>query len=862
MNTSPRRTRPAAGLLVCALAALILLPAPSPAGSFLPPRSATEGPRTLFLLSTETVSGCEAVEDAIEAEGGRVGFVFRPSAVVAFLSRESAERIARRPGILGVHFGPAGRSAYGDLTLEQETGLRIWNEIYMGLVNREGPLHPEGGPGPGRDHSSGVAVPEEFRDVTQPFRKKGYGAGSLSTSEYMILDGPGSRHKEFHVNFVFPESNGGIDSSTEDWTTADMQTMMVECVEGLEWWADRYPPARLSFAIATTWAVSSPWEPINHPHTFDATWIDDLMDTLGYGGANHFYKVRNFDNNYLVSATDTWFNTVFVVNSKNDADGRFTDSWFDYSYFGGPYLVMTYDNGPWGHGNTDYLFAHETGHTFYALDEYASSGCTDTEKAGYLYWANGNCENGGGDTVQCIMRNNTRNEYVNGSVCSFTRGQIGWIDSDSDSIPDIVDHPPLLTLNDFGDTMTCDSTPTFAGSVIPEVEPNQNPVRYSSGSSSGDSISVNSVSAVEYRVDGGAWQPATPSDGAWDEADEQYTFTPALSPCTRVLIEVRAKNSRDLYSAIASDNLIVRPGYEWGDDFNDGDVSDWTIASTGGAAIVLDNTVVHSGIYSIQVIGSATTGEYARAVSPDLGAAPSPTIDLTEPYSIEFYFQWSSFHWARFVLFGCVGIILDQPGLPIKYDKNGDWSGLTNIGNAFSTYIPVNTWGKVEIDVTPQSRQYTISLAGTLLGTATYNAGFTPVSQLSFMDHGSSTDYLNAHYDDFVVEGCAVLSTIVAGPSGTGPSESAIRLTAAPNPFNPWVEIRYASPSGAGGELLVYDVTGALVRTLAPGAGAPAGGTLIWDGRDHSGHALPSGVYFVRLRSGGESVTRKILLLR
>ncbi|MFH1680775.1 MAG: T9SS type A sorting domain-containing protein [Candidatus Eisenbacteria bacterium] len=860
IRRSPRPA-PRAPLLAPALSLVALLFAAGTAASFVPSRSAPEGDRALILLSTSTVEACVAVERAVESEGGRVAFVFRPSVVTAFLPPLAAARIAERPEVLDVRTGPADPAAYGALTREQEAGLAIWNDIYMGLANRGGPVHPEGGPGPGRDYSCGIPVPERHRGTTEDFGKKGYGAGWFSTSEYMILDGPGSRHKEFHVNFVFPESNGAIDQSTENWTLPDMQLMMAECVEGIEWWIARYSPARLSITVATTWAVPSPWEPINHTHAFDSIWVDDLMDTLGYGGSSHFNKVRNFDNNYLVSANEAWFNTVFVVNSKNDPDGRFTDNWFDYSYFGGPYMVMTWDNGPWGNGNTDYLCAHETGHTFYALDEYAASQCRDTTKAGYLRIENGNCENDGGDTVACIMRNNTRNEYTNGSACTFTRGQIGWVDTDGDSIPDIVDHPPILASVPPADTMTCDSTPTYNGSVVPEVEPNRNPARYSSGSSSGDSISVSRVALVEYRVDGGPWQPATPADGAWDEADESYSFSPVLLPGGRYAIDVRATNSRDLYSTIAAHTISVRPGWEWTDNFEDGDVSDWTIASTGGSSITLDNTQSHGGIYSIRVIGSQAQGDYATATSPTIAGPPMPYIDTSEPYTIEFWFRWSSFHWARLVLFGHVGIIIDQPGLAILYDKNGDWSGLTSLGGAFQGYIPSNTWRKVDISVTPSTRQYTVTLAGTLLGTATYNASFTPTTELSFKDHGSSTDFMNSWYDDFLVTGCAQISTEVAGEGVDAPELKALDLRVAPNPFNPLVEIRYRTPPGEDAALSIYDVAGALVRTLSVG-GELGWGSVFWNGRDEAGRSLPSGVYFVRLRAGEEDITRKVVFLR
>jgi hypothetical protein len=634
-----------------------------------------------------------------------------------------------------------------------------------------------------------------------------------------------------------------------------MSNYITAVFAGLEWWGDRYAPARLTISLATTWQVPIPWEPINHPHTFQSTWVDDLMDSLGSGGTNYYRKVRNFDNTYLVSEKTCWTNTLFVVNSKNDADGNFTDGWFDYSYFGGPFTVMTYDNGWRGNANTDYMTAHEIGHTFYARDEYASSGCTDAQTSGYLNVPNGNCENGGGISVECIMRNNTRDEYTNGSVCSYTWDALGWRDTDADSIPNIVDHPPILTLNGFASSLTCDSMPTYSGSVIPEVETNLNPLSFdSSGSSANENISVNSVQLVEFRMDGGAWQAAVPTDGTWDEADEAFQFSPSLEPQTVSEIEARALNSRGLYSAVKRDTLLYMGGFDWNDGFEDGSALDWTIVN-GGATISLDNTIAHGGTWSIRVVGAAGAGQGATADSPAL----APNIDTSKPYTISFWFRYSDFHWARFVLFGHVRIIIDYPWLPLWYDPVGNWTGLVQLGGAFQNYIPANTWKKVDISVNPATRQYTITIGGGLVGTASYNVSVVPTSTLSFADHYSVTDFLDAWYDDFRVAGCP---TATETPIAESEGQAALQLFVSPNPSGRTAVVRYQLPHAGPSALDVFDVAGRLVRTLTGEEHGAGPHTLSWDCRDGRGEPVPAGVYFVRLRAAGEATSRKIVLLR
>ncbi len=86
-----------------------------------------------------------------------------------------------------------------------------------------------------------------------------------------------------------------------------------------------------------------------------------------------------------------------------------------------------------------------------------------------------------------------------------------------------------------------------------------------------------------------------------------------------------------------------------------------------------------------------------------------------------------------------------------------------------------------------------------------------------------------------------------------------------PNPFNPDTEIRYEIPDGTTHQrvtLSIYDVTGKRVRQLVDRI---QGGGLYderWDGRNDSGSAVSSGVFFYVLRADGQTITRKMVLLR
>jgi len=83
-----------------------------------------------------------------------------------------------------------------------------------------------------------------------------------------------------------------------------------------------------------------------------------------------------------------------------------------------------------------------------------------------------------------------------------------------------------------------------------------------------------------------------------------------------------------------------------------------------------------------------------------------------------------------------------------------------------------------------------------------------------------------------------------------------------PNPFNPQTTIKYDIPADSWATLRIYDVRGALVRTLVD-TDLPRGShQATWDGRDASGRGMASGSYFARLEAGGRVETVRMSLVR
>ena len=83
-----------------------------------------------------------------------------------------------------------------------------------------------------------------------------------------------------------------------------------------------------------------------------------------------------------------------------------------------------------------------------------------------------------------------------------------------------------------------------------------------------------------------------------------------------------------------------------------------------------------------------------------------------------------------------------------------------------------------------------------------------------------------------------------------------------PNPFNSSTTIRFDLAEAGEVELALYNLAGQLVAMPARGSREAGTYALSWDGRDDGGTELASGVYLYRLVAGGQTETRKLLLLR
>lgn len=213
-----------------------------------------------------------------------------------------------------------------------------------------------------------------------------------------------------------------------------------------------------------------------------------------------------------------------------------------------------------------------------------------------------------------------------------------------------------------------------------------------------------------------------------------------------------------------------------------------------------------------------------------------------------------------------VAIALTGPNAdPMSVSMKGGWGAPNPVSITPNTSASVSV--SLQIDGSLFAKTGSVQLvrgAQTFNSTSVYWAGKDRIVAQFNMTGG-----VNGLYDVIVFNpggASAVLSqafTLTGGVTGAGdtPRKNAL-LAAYPNPFNPLTTIRYELASRAHVSLKVYDVSGAVVRTLVNGD-KPAGSySLTWDGRDDHGSSVSSGVYFYRITAGSFSDVRKVTLLK
>lgn len=389
------------------------------------------------------------------------------------------------------------------------------------------------------------------------------------------------------VQIIFVESNGAYEPSTRDWSNSQISAVSSQVGAALAWWSARLPNAQLSFDL-TSRIVQSGYEPVLHGLAGESQWVGDTLHNLGITAPNYFDQAYAADAALRRERHADWATNIFVVNSAGTADGRLADGHFAYAYISGPFMVITSDAGPYGTHQIAPVVAHEFGHIFGALDQYAAAAVPCAQKSGYLSVPNSNSQANNCGTKYASIMLEPLTAYANGTIDQSALGQIGYRDSDSDSLPDPLDTAPTLQVQI--NQPSASARPTLTGTAVDQPY----------ASPTGDQATINPIARIEYRIDGGAWVPLAPADGAYDGIGEAINAVLPLYDGQHT-VGLRATNRVGASSAIASytvalSGLGADPGYQISvPQISNSQAITLTLATPAGASVQISEDPYFSG---------------------------------------------------------------------------------------------------------------------------------------------------------------------------------------------------------------------------------------------------------------------------
>jgi len=487
----------------------------------------------LVIVTSETFD-LETVMNMVLESDGRISHIFSPHAFIGQVATGTEEYLLQDSGI-AVFRGPVEEADYEEWEKSLKYAAITWNNNYMGFSVDAGLNEPPISPEPPPVDTESIQDRESLLSASISQITTPYEAGFLDTSEYLV----GS----VAVSVLFLESNGTIDEDLEQWTEEEEAQVTSEIQNGLNWLLLQSKDVELQFTYEFHYNIPVGYEPISRPHTDDDLWEQQAMFHLGYTNPNYLINEYAYVNDLRKTHDTDWAFIIYVVDSSEDEDNAFSDGHYAYSFLGGPRMVVTYSNSIWGIANLDSLIAHETCHIFWALDQHCNDQVAQSATSGYLGVENLNSEWNGESctvTVPCIMKGES---LFDTQIDVSARNQLGWQDSDSNGICDVLDTAPVIS------SIANDTGITGKATVSPLT--NDNPFK------EGNDITLNTITSVHYRVDQGSWTAAEAKDGTFDEPEEEFSIPINFETCGEHLIEIKAQNSVGNWSEPVEVSVVV-----------------------------------------------------------------------------------------------------------------------------------------------------------------------------------------------------------------------------------------------------------------------------------------------------------------
>ena len=476
-----------------------------------------EGEEALIVLATESIGEMRETRKLIRGMGVKIRSVFPPSVFVGSLTAEAYANLIALDSIDEISYGKLESGDYLHRDSTVTDAIRWWNHRLEGVgpvsdeheVFQDEAIFPADLPATRAEKEKKDKEYQERWKIKKeqlqnegilPLGQEAEVAGASGDEEFGTAFGAGYYDTSLYMAGdvavgVFFVSDGG-----SDWTSEQIDTTFAQIIYSLDRFVDDQPNGNLTFTyIKELRTNGSP----KHPPANERDYANDLRN---------IYQTH-------------WAYAILVYNTPT---GNFAHRW-------GP--STTVNDG----GSIIVTIRHETLHIFGAMDQYSSdtspscSQCSPINRWGYLNVVNANSRrndgngyfDGAGEGQSNILL------FPSGLIGVYSRGQIGWRDTDGDGILDPLDTFPETVIQ----TRTGSESFTYSGITADQALLNER-----AGELYSD-VTVNSIDAVEYRLNGGTWLRAEPVDGLFDSGEEEFTFSTTHLTDGNYTVEVRAVNS-------------------------------------------------------------------------------------------------------------------------------------------------------------------------------------------------------------------------------------------------------------------------------------------------------------------------------
>jgi hypothetical protein len=357
------------------------------------------------------------------------------------------------------------------------------------------------------------------------------------------------------INVIFPESQTGTESWTDDELAEAMQFISRGCDEFMQHalWTD----LSFTFNYQNYRRVPVTHEPIEVDMHMDELWISEALDYLGYSDEDHLVQTHAFNKATRLQHGADWVFTAFVVDASENGCWAVRDT-VAYSYYGGPLMVIPYPTCEIGDSlGMSQFFIREMGHIFWALYEEAAANYHCDWTAGYIPYPNKNSRVGGRTCiapVNCVMNDELVPWPWPGftlPVCYYSLGQMGLADADFDSRPDIYEVVPEAEfINREGYNLdTVFAMPyDVAIHAWNDALPNRNPYQLSHFPDEMNDYAPR-LTGGYFSIDGSIEAELTEPVGGWNSDNEVIHSFPGINP-GRTEIMLRFENQVGLYTLL------------------------------------------------------------------------------------------------------------------------------------------------------------------------------------------------------------------------------------------------------------------------------------------------------------------------